>query len=502
MIADSTNSEAVNGEPRKSRRLLRTVLCLGIAGCISYSLWSDARSPDKLIKQAKAAFAQQDFETAEKFASLVLKQLPNSTEAALLAGRAAAGRKQFEAAHGYFERVPDNGSRQAVTARSESGNIMLLELKRPTSAEELYRRAYAQDSENLIASYRLAYLLGMCGRNRDAIPFRLKLIELDQFESLNLYLLCTGDTVLENLESLKELYQSAPDDPLPQLGMARSAINQQDTQQALNLLKKVIAVRPELYEAQVKLGGLLLDAGAESEFLQWRSILPKGIKTHPKYWVVLGDWAQSHVQTQAAIRCFWEAVRIDPSHERANYQLSQLLIAEGSQQQAEVFLNRSRSLERYYTAVKIAWTGEDMPAVKQAVNQAELLGMIWEAYGWSRLMIKHFPETAWAQRAVRRLKPRLSTLTLTRTIPKENPANAVDLSDFPLPNFPSQVEEPHSSESLVSETETSGDVRFIDQASEAGISFSYFNGADRKHQTRKMYEPVATFKMSCIRATT
>lgn len=468
------------------RRRVYLVVSVLVVIAVAAALWNGHQPTGELLQQASLALEQQEYAAAESFANQVLSRDAASVPAALLAGRAAAQQNRHADALEYWNRIPDDGSSEAIAARTEAGDVLLVQLKQPSAAEREFRRILPQQPSNVVANDRLAYLLGISARSREAVRFRLKLIELDQFEPVHLFLLCMGDTALENIELLDEFHSAAPGDPMPLLGLARHAMDQQDTERAAALLKQIIAASPRLLEAKIRQGRLLLETAREPDFIHWHASLPAEAEQHAELWVLRGTWALRNSQPESAIRCLWEAVKRDPNHERANYQLGQLLIAQQETQQAQPFLDRSRLLERYFTAVKIAWTGEDAAAIRQAAELAESLGLIWEAYGWYRLTTKHFPHLGWAANGYQQLKPRLSRLSHERAITDAHPTQHLDLSHMPLPRFPTTVESP--GESHGGTPALASQVSFDDSANSAGLSFAYFNGASLQQQTRKMYE--------------
>lgn len=461
-----------------------TVLLL--AGGVGALLWNNARDPSQELRQARRAFRAGRFAEAERLADGLLSDEARSAPAALLAGRSAAKGGHVARALRDWDRVPDDGSAEAVAARVESGDLLLRERKQLSAAERAFRRAIAMNPAEETANDRLGFLLGLAARNWDAIPFRLRLIDLNRFGPVHLYLLCRGDSVLENADQLQVFHRAAPDDPLPLLGLARQAIDGQRVLRAEQLLRTAVALRPTLAEAQVKLGRLLLESGQEQAWLRWYAELLHEARAHPGLWVILGRWAEQHSQPRSAIRCFWEAVRIDPNNEQANYQLSQRLIAEGNSAAAAPFLQRSQLLAGYADAVRIAWQGQDLSAAHRAAKLAESLGLMWEAYGWYRLATTHVVHPAWAAEGVSRLRSRLDGLPMVRAVPEFNPALKVDFSRYPLPVIP------RAGEKLPTNPEPSDSarprLRFVDRAAETGIVFRYFDGADRAHQTHRMYE--------------
>jgi len=270
--------------------------------------------------------------------------------------------------------------------------------------------------------------------------------------------------------------------------MARIDMHDQRFRLAKQRLQQAVRANAGLIEAQVKLGRLLLDHGTDTEFLNWRSRLPKKARTHPGLWSIFGYWEARHSQNQAAARCFWEAVRRDPNRQKALYQLGQLLISFKRTADAELFVSRSRALRKYQLTVDSIL---DQPSGSQqlgtiwmsAARQAESLALLWEAWGWYAVLKQHGFASGSVETALARLGERLPTLPLKRAVPEVNPAAKVDLSGYPLPTWPTASgTTPASGAAPVS-------VTFADRAAEVGIRFSFFNNSNPAiHGLGRMYE--------------
>ena len=470
--------------------LVAAVLLLGPLVLDGLFRLSGTPSEEELLRQGQQAIEENRPAEAVAAAEELLRRNADSVPALELAARAATAREDYSRAVRLLEQISVQGGPPARAAHLEAGRLLLEQLRKPTAAEQHFRQVLKLDPDNVDATYRLAWLLGLCGRTQEAVPHRLKLIRRGIVEPVTLYLLCTGETVLENLPELEELARDAADDPNVWLGQARQAIDQQNDARAIVLLRQVIKARPEIVAAHALLGGVLLETGDTAALREWFSELPKPASDDARVWVVRGSFASQLGQQQAALRCFREAVLRNPNHERANYQLSQLLIAAGRPQDAEPFLNRSRQLEQLFGAVTRAWTGRDMPAVRLAAETARELGLPWEALGWAVLAQERDPHAFWAQTIVRGTQSQLEDLPLTRAAPGVNPAEGLSIENLPLPDFALEDEEagPGSGGSRSDRTSSTGSIAFVDQAEAAGIVFQYFNGAPIDRQTRRMYE--------------
>lgn len=376
-----------------------------------------------------------------------------------------------------------NDGQQRLRAVFAEGERLLFQERSLSGAEQVFRDVLARDPLSIAAHDRLAYLLGLTSRSWEAIPHRLELIRAHEFTAVHLYLLCLGDAAEENAEFVQECLAAHPDDPLAALGVARVAFERREFSVARQLLEQAIHTRPDLIEAHVKLGHVLLETNAAEESAAWHGRLPQNADEHPGIWGLRALWAQQRSELPVAARCFWEAVRRDPNHQQANYRLSQVLVALGDTEHATVFGERARKLMEYLNAVKIAQTGDDPVAMRKAGEIAESLGLGWEAGGWQHLLYSRNPRDKDSQ-------PRIpkSFSPVARTSPGFNPAETVDLSKYPLPAGHAKPQATSPAGMVPVTLSDVGGVTFDEVASAVGIDFRYVNGHDSRSRGQRMFE--------------
>ncbi len=138
--------------------------------------------------------------------------------------------------------------------------------------------------------------------------------------------------------------KAVPNDPNPLLSRARTEVYLNRLAEATELLWQVVGARPGNLDAQALLGEVVVDAAAEGEFHKWRKQLPPQAEGHPDVWFVRGFWAERNSQLEAAARCYWEAIRIEPDQSRANLRLAAVLQALGRTAAGEPFMQRATLL--------------------------------------------------------------------------------------------------------------------------------------------------------------
>ena len=454
--------------PRFNRWLLSALTLVVVAGGVI--AWN-ARSQLEL-RLGQQALDDLEFHAADAWARSILARGPDWHPGILLAARSAAGLRDNARALQLLAAIPD-GSDQAIAARCEAGDILLGRQHLMSAAEQQFRRALKQAPTHRIANDRMAYLLAVASRRWESITPRITICRQDDFNPLHLKILAVGEGTLVEPRIIQRFHDSDPEDPGPLISMAWLALGDQDLAGAENHLRKALQTRPDLLEARALLGSVLLQSGDHGGFLAWHARLTDTAKQHPGVWNTWGLFAVERAQLKVAARCFWEAVRRDPNHHQANYQLGQVLTQLGRASQAGPFLERSRKINRYTTRVAAASATQRVADLEIVAGLAEELGLVWEAFGWSQWATRKDKTQRWAHEALRRLGPGMRTLEPVRTIASANPVSEIDLGHLPLPDW-----SPAPGETAARPALSRIRVRFENQAQRAGIRFNYLCGGD------------------------
>jgi hypothetical protein len=163
--------------------------------------------------------------------------------------------------------------------------------------------------------------------------------------------------------------------------------------------------------------------------------------------------------------------------------LGQVLLALERPQQAAPFVERAVRLHEMLQLMKRYTAAPGADTMQRATLLCEQLGLLREAWGWSRAALEHDPQLAWAMQTSARLTSRL-TADLPRTAPDLDPTRMIDLSDFPLPRWDG-TETPSS---IRSTPDVEHAVRFTDEAVASGLEFSYYNDDDPQTPASRPFE--------------
>jgi tetratricopeptide (TPR) repeat protein len=468
----------------RHRRLLLGLLLVGVVGAAVFPAyrWYAHRLNEYFLAHARAALAAQDYELAESYAARALARCADR-QASMVAGEAAMLAGRTDQALEYFRPLLEGTDADAVVVMCAAAD--LYEKKGDArEAERLYRRVLELDPRQTFAQRGLVHLFTLQGRRRESLPMRFELLRMGQVDVEDLLMLGNSRALIDGAE-VQFFERVDADNPMWWLARAQLLLRSSQSQPARELFEKVVAAMPDFPEGQVGLGLALLDTGTPQEFWQWTQQVPETARSHPDYWITFGLWAQRHNQTQAAARCFWEALRRDPTYRIASYQLSMALVADGKPEAAKPFEESAVQSRPLIAVIDLLFLQkrDDMRTMQQAAKQTERLGRYWEAMGWYRLLLLKAPNDAESQLAVARLQAKLGP-GVPRVDPNHDPSSKLDLSSYPLP----RVDRPVESQSVAVAKQNDEAIRFGDVTQSSGLSFTYFAGDDPETPGRRMFE--------------
>lgn len=471
-----------------ARVRLGLALVLGYCAGAATMYWFGRReigaTTVQLVADATQAMEREDFDVAERLAKRALAQSPDSTAAMLIAGESAARCNRLADAVAFYALVPDSGNEVAFKALAAKSDA-LFRLGRFAESEKAFRRVLEIEPNNELMLHRFSGLLDAVGRRWDSRPYLLSLVKLGKFTFQELCLLASFNDPVDIGLLLDQALEAVPTDLDPLLAKARLKLTENENSQVVQLLWKVVRANPANLEAQGLLGTVLVDSGTDQDFQEWRNQLPKDADRHPGVWFARGLWCEQNGQSEAAVRCYWEALRIEPDHHRANYQLGLVLKSLGRSDWAEGFARRADLLADLNNEVHVVYSeGILSPRLPKIAQRLEDLGRYWEAWAWNVALVKAGSEQAGATRD--RLRKTLDTATHPQTLNKFNPSLQADLSHYPLPEWPAGLTSAAPRPGLPSIFDAQAS--FVESTQAAGIDFSYFNGDDLKAKGMRIHQ--------------
>ena len=430
------------------------------------------------LADAEDAFNRGEFETASQMIAGVLRR-DDSGDAILLAVQVAIAKQDMAGAEQLLKRITADDSSHNVDTLFMCGKLWG-SMGHLAEAEHFFRSTIERKPQHIDATNHLLDLLRMEGRNWESREFVANLLVQRRFRLDHLQVLGSVTRSWLNPEKDREFLVFCetvdPQSPLPMLGTVRMMITGagKDLALAKELLQEYVAMAPHLMEAQILLGQALFESGDDKEYHKWRLALPNAAERHAAIRVLDGRWAHRQHDTPGAIRCLWEAIRRFPNDGAGTVLLAKLLVSVGREEDAEPFQRRGDLLlklddlfYRQYTSVE---------SIEARIELLEKLGRDWEAVGWCEILRGIDPDSAIARSVSDRLKSQLDPHG-PLTTDAANPALAIDLSEYPLPQFV-----PTDKPSIVIPSAASTSISFRDDASNVGLEFEYFVDLSRKKE--------------------
>jgi tetratricopeptide (TPR) repeat protein len=438
----------------------------------------------QLLRNAQAARAAGDLSRAEQLAARAWGSAAARPSAALLASDCAAEQGAWDRAVGYLQDVSATDPELQRQIALKRATLNHLHRHRLAEAERDYRAVLTIDAHNGDAHSGLVQLLCLCGRKREAIPHILHLIR--QGEELDLLLLLARpDMVVNDREALEQARRADPADPNPLVGLAWHALNEEQFAEAEQLLQSALKRQPGHVPALILQGRLLLAAGRPAEYATWAAQLPTSADVSGEVWSLRGHMAEELDDQAAAVRCYWESLRREPESRPATYRLAHLLAATDDAALAEPFrerVQRLHELEETQSRVLFAADHGRPELLLPLARSYAAAGRLWEAFGWCQFAREIGVDTAELRRYTDELDRRLQQEPLQLVTDSANPALAVDLSRYPLPQYRTIATPSTADAATVPSTPA-----FRDDAAAVGLEFRYFNGVAGP-PTRRMFE--------------
>lgn len=434
------------------------------------------------VDSIKLGLSQRRYGDAERSARKWLRSHPDDMGVTLLLGEALQRQGHLSESLDAYQRIPANAGKTSVAARLASASI-LLSRGRLNDAEQTLLSVTEPSAINLHADGLWVTLYSLSGRRWESMPALQRTVPTASDRLMKLILLANPDEMPAPPEDVfAKMF--AVRDPLGALGCARVAASLGRGEQALSLVQECLAKRPELVEAYVVLGGLLLDQGETTAVDSLLRRLPAGSDQHPGIWYLKGRHAQEAGNALGAIRCYWEALIRHPNHDRSAYQLSQLLSSQGRTADARVFLERSRRLARLLeSSIRLYEDRGDEVEIEKCLKLTKELGRLRECRIWSEYLLEVNPTNQVGLDSLREINSQWRD-DLPWVMPENDLARVFDLSSYPLPTS-STSEAPQIERRSGSSRAT---ISFADDAEKLGLGFRYFNGDDPTSDGKRMFE--------------
>lgn len=467
------------------KRVRWPVFCLIIAAGVWVAWAYLMNRPEELLEQARDAIWKHNWSQVEILSHRALRGRPGWDEAALLASEAAASQEKWDQALAYLEGVQPSNTQFAAILHTRRATLLDRPLARLDEAEQSFREALKVAPDLTPALSGLAELLAISGRQGEARPLVLRLLQIGGEDNL-LMLLARADSGLTNVTLLERARQNRPGDLNPLLGLSRHYLRLEQPHLAEPLLRQALEIDRANLPATAMLGLVLVAEMRAGEFAAWQAGLPPEAAESAEIWLARARMADVVGDKEGAARCYWETLKRQPESRPATVRLANRLAEVGETVAAEEVSKRLESLQNLETLQNRVLFAADDARPEMLVPLAgayEQAGRLWEALGWLRFASSIGVRTPEVSQGVRRIAARLKTEPLAVVATDANVAARFDLSKFAVPDFRPNGPSVESRASVRVATA----YRFGDEAAAKGVSFRFDNGV-RGRPTKRVFE--------------
>ncbi|MBX3442468.1 MAG: VCBS repeat-containing protein [Planctomyces sp.] len=467
--------------PVKRRSVVRlvfwpvAVLAMTAAGC------NDVR-PETRLQRAMDAADKSDYQRAVDIAKAIPPEDPNWGKAQFLLGKLDAAYRGAEAGRVHYERIPRDGSPESIDACIACAAIHTQE-QWLSGAAECYAYCLEHRPQDSTSRGLAADIMTKTGQRTLAEQHLFAVLKTGRIGLSKLVQLTAPDRKLPVYAVLSDCVARHPEDMLAQLGLATQEARAGQTEAALERARLVVAARPDLGAAQGLLGELLLEADP-SQLAAWSAQVPAAAEDDPRVWYVRGRWARRENESRVAAKCFWEAVRRAPHSREAMFQFGQVMTPIDREAGAAI-TERAAQLKEYSELMErvLIEQGSDRTKFERMIALLLEMGREWEAWAWAKEAANILGPTGWPIPILQSLA-HVPEEDGPRFRPDLDLSRIHDLSDWPG----IETLAPGAAAPTSPAASTKAAIRFADRASDVGIDFTYFQGADRSTRGVRIFE--------------
>lgn len=463
--------------------------CWALAGLLTWGLviGCGPRDSSAILRDAERQILRGQLREAQEQLEAIDTADLAWPAARLQLGRLASKRRDWSAAISHFREVPRDGSASSLAAAQLEAELHMKSCSL-TDAATCYEYLVTTSPDDSALKSFLASLLVIGGERTRADRLLMELLVANRISLKDLIMLTQRERQPPETQHLLQCSDYSGSDPLTLYALAAVDAEAGDTESAVRRLRQAVATHPESLPCQTLLGELLLDTADDQAVLGWMQQVPAGLQETPGLWYLRGLLARRSGRTEAATRALWEAVRQEPLHRRAMFQLGQLLgpvqpeAAAAFQQRAEAFLEYSGRMERVLNAA-----GQDVAGFSLMITILAESGRVAEAAAWLRMDNNRHGQLQLGPLVRQRLSE-LPEGSMSRCEPAADLCRRFDLSALPRPDWLQQLADLEQSAAGNLVTQQDQPVQFADVASAVGLDFTYNVGGSGRPGSIRVFE--------------
>ena len=476
-----------------SLKVTLVVVCLAV-GAITFFVWyrgQDGRplsqaAADRLLRIAANDAKRGHLDAAYDRLQRILADCPEHHMARITLAEICVRRQRpHEAAEiiaGLSDEFLEKQFQESLAlAKSLTSSGFLFE------AEPLLQRLISIQPNQVEVRKELVRCFRISGRNAAAaslLSFALREQELELGDLLMATATGRHWASGADIQSMQQV-GSIHRDPLIVLGYARSEVEHGRLSNGVQVLERILIERPQWQLLSVRLAVANWLLGRDDEWRQAMSDWDPATLNEADGWFVWGVWHRQHKQVGIAVRCFCEALLLDPKHAGACSQLVTALRElgfESEPNQLKGFADRMSKIELYCSDVGFRLQPEGVRAI---AVECEAVGWHAESRAWNRYGKQTWNHLDWPEP----LKVEGSESASDRSDNGDSLNQlilALDYRQYPLPTRFTQEFKPSLPDKI--ESVTASPWKLDDEAAALSVEFRFANGLDPNRQRAYMFE--------------
>lgn len=350
-------------------------------------------------------------------------------------------------------------------------------------AETCLRQAVAIAPQDTQHRLWLGRLLFASGRTFEARITWLPLLKTGGIDLLTMPMLGNAEVKFESeTQSIRKgLLKDC--DTTTRLANASLTLQDRDIEATRKLLAPIRKQENEWSDQFITLwADFLLVSGNIVELEEWlnnTTAQPEFLS--PEYLFIKGSSLRQRKQLESAFNIFARSSELDPVHYQTTAQLAEILRIADQTDSAEFFENRARLIKEYESHCRRVHKSDELPTRQQLVAIIDVCSQLFlyrEAVAWATVADAINPNEGWTKQTLEKLGNDIK-LNDDRI---SNSSILSQMLNVPKGLIVDERETPTRTD--IHDESLSPTIRFVDDATRAGISFVYDNGSRESIPTR------------------
>ena len=350
---------------------------------------SDTPEPRaSILKRAEAALSAGNVQSAKNELQQLLVRDPTDYESVFLLANVHAGQGELEKGIELLDTIPRDHPQVGLNALGTLAD-WCMQSGKFDDAEHRYREILDKDYSLNLARRKLAYLLNRKGQRHEAVGWIQQLCLFGDVKQDELHSLISEADAMYDPPASQPSSGARPYWPIGSGGQARKLFADKNYAAAASLLHKETE---NLSASDIALlGRSAVEAQDDDLIREWVKLVNEEVRSYPDYWATIGLIYLRKADFAEALRCFAEALKLDPTDTRSTRRLFQTLRSLGRESDADAWIDRFGTLNEILEASNRIADGSSNPTdFEQLAANLDKVGrrlesVLWRSFSAARL---------------------------------------------------------------------------------------------------------------------